>query len=191
MARRKVKRNHELAMTVNDLDKIRLKATVEAVQITQYFPLLILRAKHGFAELRLRRFQGHYASLWEDFNNGKFSLEQLVKKLGDYSGIVFDKRKDITFRYPEEDPSKKIVLKKRELDRVRKNARFDAFLLSSYFPLAILREELRFGPQKLQEFHADYVNLWDSMIEGYLDIEDIMTTLLEEVNISWEDEYHD
>lgn len=185
MAKRRIKRNQKLNMTVKDIETIRLKATVEAVQMTHYFPLLILRDKHEMGEVRLSRFQKQYSEIWDKYNTGNISLTQIVKEIREKAPISFEERTDISHRYLEKSEDQSIVIKKRDLDKIRKNARYDAFLLTSHFPLYILMKEWKFGKDRLIQFHSDYYDLWDSIDKGYLDLSDIKEVLKEEVNITW------
>lgn len=50
-------------------------------------------------------------------------------------------------------------------------------------PMLILRDEFGFGEKRLMKFYEAYVDMYDSIEKGYLDIEDIVDTLREEVNI--------
>lgn len=191
MAKKKMKklnRNHKIPMTVGGLDDIRKAATLEAVKLTNYFPLLILRDKVGLGEVTLKRFQKSYLNMWDKYNKGELNIDHASKEVKKATGIEFGENKDNTHLYPDKPKNHKIMLKKRELDRIRKNALNDAFKIVSYFPLYILRTEYGYGKVRLIRFYNHYLDLFDSYNKGYLTLDDIAKVLKDEVNITWVEE---
>lgn len=81
-------------MTVQELEKIKRNATLQAVRVTNYFPLLILRDHFGFGEVRLKRFQEKYASMWDDFNNGLIDIGDIAAVLDEEVNVTWDDVED-------------------------------------------------------------------------------------------------
>lgn len=50
-------------------------------------------------------------------------------------------------------------------------------------PMIVLRDEFGFGEQRLTKFFEGFVEIYDSIDKGYLDIKDIVRTLEKEVRI--------
>src|SRR5699024_4538352 len=92
MAKKKMKklnRNHKIPMTVGGLDDIRKAATLEAVKLTNYLPLLILRDKVGLGEVTLKRFQKSYLNMWDKYNKGELNIDLASKEVRKATGIEF------------------------------------------------------------------------------------------------------
>lgn len=182
---KKMNRNQNITLTVEALDNLRRKASLEAVHITNYFPLLVLRDTFELGQTTLNRFQKSYVDIWDQYNHQKLNLTTIAKELKDVADITFAERKDLTHHYPEKAPSDKITIKKRDLDRIRKNSIHDAFMITGYIPLYVLRSEYGFGKVRLQRFHQAYLNLWDSYNKEYVSLQDIKDVLKDEVNVTW------
>ena len=71
-----------------------MNATLQAVRVTNYFPLLILRDHFGFGEVRLKRFQEKYAAMWDDFNNGLIDIDDIAAVLDEEVNVTWDDVED-------------------------------------------------------------------------------------------------
>ena len=50
-------------------------------------------------------------------------------------------------------------------------------------PIMVLRDEFGFGEKRIDKFIAAYIELYDSISEGYLDLKDIIKTINEETGV--------
>lgn len=55
--------------------------------------------------------------------------------------------------------------------------------LSMAVPMMVLRDEFGFGQKRLLDFHNAFVELYDSISKGYLNINDIIKTINEETGV--------
>lgn len=55
--------------------------------------------------------------------------------------------------------------------------------LSMAVPIMVLRDEFGFGNKRLNQFFDNYLELYDSIDQSYLDIKDILKTLKDETGI--------
>lgn len=79
--------NTKLEVTPKELRKIKEGATLEAIQIVSVLPLLILRDKYGFGEVRLSRYVAHMGEAIDDLNAGRFTLVDVSDILREEVGI--------------------------------------------------------------------------------------------------------
>lgn len=63
----------------------------------------------------------------------------------------------------------------------------DAQRITSLFPLLVLRDKYGFGKKRMEEYLAEFKKVIEAYNEGYLDFEDIVKTLQEEVKIDMSD----
>lgn len=54
-------------------------------------PMLVMRDKYGFGKVRLERFMDQVIDLYESFNAGYLTLEDMHKSLEDEAGIKIHK----------------------------------------------------------------------------------------------------
>lgn len=94
MARgRKIKRkpNDEIRLKVRELDKVKEKATIEAIEVMTIFPLLALRDSEGFGKKRLMRFKDKFEEITQAYFEGYITLEDVRQVLIDEVGIEINK----------------------------------------------------------------------------------------------------
>lgn len=91
--KKKLKRqlqNKKVTVTQKEKDKMQMKATENAVQITNLFNLWVLRTKYGFGPKRLREFKVHYEDLFDSFSRDYVSLPDIAQQLYKETGIRLD-----------------------------------------------------------------------------------------------------
>lgn len=72
---------------------------------------------------------------------------------------------------------------KKGYDKGRADAIKRATDLSMAVPMMVLRDEFGFGQKRLLDFHNAFVELYDSISKGYLNINDIIKTINEETGV--------
>ena len=87
---KKLNPNRKVTMTVREINKLKENATIRAVNITQLFPLMILRDKYGFGSKRLADFQKHYDDMWDAYNKGYVKLEDIARTIYEETGVKID-----------------------------------------------------------------------------------------------------
>ena len=80
-----------LSLTYRDLEKIKRDAVDRALVGVSLIPLLILRDKFGFGQVRLNRFIDNFLTAVDDLNHKRFTLEDIEKMLEEEANIVFEK----------------------------------------------------------------------------------------------------
>lgn len=88
--KKKLNPNQKITLKRREIEKLKQKATLQAVRVTNYFPLFILRDKYGFGEKRLKEFQEHYLELWDHYNNNRLNLKDIADTLEDEVNITWD-----------------------------------------------------------------------------------------------------
>lgn len=68
-------------------------------------------------------------------------------------------------------------------EKGRKETIERASQLSMAVPIMVLRDEFGFGEKRIDKFIAAYIELYDSISEGYLDLKDIIKTINEETGV--------
>lgn len=102
MNHKKLKRKLEakqITLTHKEIEKMKQQATDNAAAIINLMPLLILRDKFGFGKVRLERYLEHYNEAIEDFNSGRFDLQDIERMMLDEVKIGFrtgDELKEVT-----------------------------------------------------------------------------------------------
>lgn len=190
MAKRKAKkinRNHKFTMTVDEIENIRRTSVTEAVRITHYFPLFVLKEKFNFRQKRLHRFQVQYVDMWNTYNNSDLDLTIIAKLLYAKSGIQLNEFTDNIHKYDKSDKDKKISITKKEIDMIKKRSMNDAFLITSHFPLYVLMDKWGFGKVRLERFYDHYTELWNDINHGRLNLDDIAQVLDDEDSITWDE----
>lgn len=84
---KKLNPNRKVAMSVREINKLKESATIRAVNITQLFPLMILRDKYGFGSKRLKDFQQHYNNMLDAYNKGYIELEDIANTIYKETGV--------------------------------------------------------------------------------------------------------
>ena len=87
---KKLNPNRKVTLTVREINKLKENATIRAVQITQLFPLMILRDKYGFGSKRLADFQEHYGNMLDAYNKGYIKLEDIALTIYEETGVKID-----------------------------------------------------------------------------------------------------
>ena len=59
----------------------------KALERINLLPLLVLRDKFGFGQVRLNRYIDHLIIAVEDFNQGRFTLEDIEKMLKEETNV--------------------------------------------------------------------------------------------------------
>lgn len=72
-------------------------------------------------------------------------------------------------------------------EKIRERGMRDAQRITSLFPLLVLRDKYGFGKKRMEEYLAEFKKVIEAYNEGYLDFEDIVKTLQEEVKIDMSD----
>lgn len=80
------------------------------------------------------------------------------------------------------NPNRKVTLSVKQLQDLKKNATKEAVKVTQLFPVWVLRNQ-GWGEKRLKRFLEDYSDLIDSYNRGYLNLEDIATTLDEETGV--------
>lgn len=191
MSKNKLKllsKTHQFQITAGEIEHMRQKAVIDAVRITHYFPLFILKDKFKFGEKRLHRFQEDYVAMWDKYNNQDIDLDQMKQVLLDKSGLIIEESKDTHQPYPDSEFGKKVTVSKKELDTIKKHAVNDAFSVTSHVPLYVLLSEWSFGKVRLERFYSDYMTLWEDYKNNLIDLNDIAQVLKDENNITWDEQ---
>lgn len=68
-------------------------------------------------------------------------------------------------------------------EKGRKETIERASQLSMAVSIMVLRDEFGFGEKRIDKFIAAYIELYDSISEGYLDLKDIIKTINEETGV--------
>ena len=84
---KKLNPNRKVTLTVREINKLKENATIKAVQITQLFPLMILRDKYGFGSKRLQDFLEHYSNMFDAYNKGYVKLEDIANTIYEETGV--------------------------------------------------------------------------------------------------------
>lgn len=92
--RRRLER--EVGKNVSEaLINVKKQASSEAIDtafiIMLALPMLVMRDKYGFGKVRLERFMDQVIDLYESFNAGYLTLEDMHKALEDEVGIKIHK----------------------------------------------------------------------------------------------------
>lgn len=77
-----------VTLTHKEVEKMKLEAIDKALERINLLPLLVLRDKFGFGEVRLNRYIDHLIIAVEDFNQGRFTLEDIERMLKEETNVV-------------------------------------------------------------------------------------------------------
>lgn len=78
-----------VTLTRKEVDKLKGDATSKAVEIVKLFPIWILRDKYGFGKKRITEFAEHYNELWDAYNKGYITLEDITNQLELETGLEY------------------------------------------------------------------------------------------------------
>ena len=78
-----------VTITAKEVARLKLEAANHALDLVNLIPLLILRDKFGFGKVRLSRYLDYYSEAIEDFNNGRFDLQDIEQVMLDEVKIGF------------------------------------------------------------------------------------------------------
>lgn len=81
------------------------------------------------------------------------------------------------------NPNDKVTLRVRDIDKIKQNATVEALEVLTLFPLLALRDTEGFGKKRLLRFKDKFDEMVDSYYAGYITLEDIRQTLIDEVDI--------
>lgn len=91
-AKATAKMNNKLFMTVAEIEKIKKEAATQAMDkafvIMMSMPLMVLRDKYGFGEKRLNQFSDYLFDLYNCFDTGHVTFDDLIKILKDEVGVI-------------------------------------------------------------------------------------------------------
>lgn len=87
----KINPNRKVTMRFRDIQKLKQEATATAVQITNLFPLIVLRDEFGFGKVRLERYMEKYNEVIEAYNEDYITLEDVAETIEQETGISIAK----------------------------------------------------------------------------------------------------
>lgn len=80
-----------------DIQRIKADAMNEAVDraflMMLAFPMMVLRDKYGFGEVRSNRFMDELLDLYDSFNKDYVTIEDLHRVLKDEVGLTFERKR--------------------------------------------------------------------------------------------------
>ena len=86
---RKKLNRETIQLTRKDYDALKEAERMNAANIINLIPLIILRDKFGFGKIRLERYLKHYQEAIESLNEGYLDLKDVQKVLLDEVKIKF------------------------------------------------------------------------------------------------------
>ena len=78
-----------IQLTRKDYEQLKVAERMNAANIINILPLLILRDKFGFGKVRLERYLRYYEDAVDSFNRGYFNLEDIQRVMTDEVKIAF------------------------------------------------------------------------------------------------------
>ena len=78
-----------IQLTRKDYEELKSKERMNAANIINLIPLIILRDKFGFGKVRLERYLKHYQDAVDSLNEGYLDLKDVQKVLLDEVKIKF------------------------------------------------------------------------------------------------------
>lgn len=67
-------KNSKVELTYREIKALEEEMRLEAITIINVLPLMILRDKFGFGEVRLKRYINHMVEAIDDMGDGRFNL---------------------------------------------------------------------------------------------------------------------
>lgn len=92
-AMKKALMEQTVSLTYKEIEKMKMDAIDIALDKINLIPLLVLRDKFGFGQVRLNRYIDNFLEAIDDFNHHRFTLDDIEKMLEEETNIVF-KRED-------------------------------------------------------------------------------------------------
>ena len=86
---RKKLNKETIQLTRKEYEELKSKERLNAANIINLIPLIILRDKFGFGKVRLERYLKHYQEAVESLNEGYLDLKDVQKVLLDEVKIAF------------------------------------------------------------------------------------------------------
>ena len=86
---RKKLNKETIQLTRKEYEELKSKERINAANIINLIPLIILRDKFGFGKVRLERYLKHYQEAVESLNEGYLDLKDVQKVLLDEVKIGF------------------------------------------------------------------------------------------------------
>ena len=78
-----------IQLTRKDYEELKSKERMNAANIINLIPLIILRDKFGFGKIRLERYLKHYQEAIESLNEGYLDLKDIQRVMLDEVKIAF------------------------------------------------------------------------------------------------------
>lgn len=88
------KKKMRVEITPQELQKVRDKATKQALYMTNILPLLVLRDEFGFGRVRLERYIDELNERVDAFNKGYISLVDVVETIEKETGLRYEMGQD-------------------------------------------------------------------------------------------------
>ena len=85
--KKKIGRNQQIMMTPKQIEKIRKDTIKDTLKLMRLFPLLALRDRFGFGEVRLRRYMEKFDDLIDSYNKDYIDLVDVAKVMKEEGGI--------------------------------------------------------------------------------------------------------
>ena len=92
--RRKLSRE-DIQLTRKEYEELKSKERMNAAEIINLIPLIILRDKFGFGKVRLERYLKHYQDAVDSLNKGYLDLNDVQKVLLDEVKIKFYEEEEV------------------------------------------------------------------------------------------------
>ena len=86
---RKKLNKETIQLTRKEYEELKSKERMNAANIINLIPLIILRDKFGFGKIRLERYLGYYQEAVDSLNEGYLDLKDVQKVLLDEVKIKF------------------------------------------------------------------------------------------------------
>lgn len=78
-----------VSLSYKEIEKMKMDAIDKALERVNLIPLLVLRDKFGFGQVRLSRYIDSFLEAVDDFNHKRFTLEDIEKMLEEETNLVF------------------------------------------------------------------------------------------------------
>ena len=84
-----------IQLTRKEYEELKSKERMNAANIINLIPLMILRDKFGFGKIRLERYLGYYQEAVDSLNKGYLNLNDVQKVMLDEVKIKFYEGEDV------------------------------------------------------------------------------------------------
>ena len=78
-----------VSLSYKEIEKMKMDAIDKALDRVNLIPLLVLRDKFGFGQVRLSRYIDNFLEAVDDFNHKRFTLEDIEMMLEEEANLVF------------------------------------------------------------------------------------------------------